>query len=150
MTNYIFFFGFLVCEKRYKKCPKISIYFLEYDFDEFFFSILQADKQEAGPSGIKEEKKGAADEKMEEDDLLDDGLLPSDLFGDTDIFKLMNANEGDVDIDDAALDDAEKEDGENKNPAEDEDSKASNDLADALGLSNFNLDSKGIMYYILI
>ena len=82
---------------------------------------------------------------MEEDDLLDgDGLLPSDLFGDTDIFKLMNANEGDVDIDDAALDDAEKEDSENnKNPAEDEDSKASNDLADALGLSNFNLDSKG-------
>ena len=79
---------------------------------------------------------------MEEDDLLDDGLLPSDLFGDTDIFKLMNANEGDVDIDESALDDAEKEDGENKNPAEDEDSKASNDLADALGLSNFNLDSK--------
>lgn len=141
--------AFWCVKKDTKNAQKYHYIFLNMILTSFF-SILQADKQEAGPSGIKEEKKGAADEKMEEDDLLDDGLLPSDLFGDTDIFKLMNANEGDVDIDDAALDDAEKEDGENKNPAEDEDSKASNDLADALGLSNFNLDSKGIMYYNLI
>ena len=85
---------------------------------------------------IKSEKKG--DEKMDvDDDLLpgDEDLLPSDLFGD-DIFKIMNDPSADGDlgeIDDSALDDAEKADNEdNDMKNEDEDSKASNDLADAL------------------
>ncbi len=69
------------------------------------------------------------------EDLGDDDLLPSDLFGD-DIFKIMDdpsAAGGLEDIDDSALDDAEKEDKANADAeSSNKDSKANNELADAL------------------
>ena len=113
----------------------------------------KAKEKEAKEKEVKAEKK-VEDEKMEiEDDLPlgdDEELqLPSDLFGD-DLFKsIMDdpSGAGDLgDIDDSALEDAEKADAEdNKAEVDDEDSKVSNELEMALNDTlgpNFKMDTK--------
>ena len=104
------------------------------------------DKKAEQKNEVKEITK---DEKVEMEDELplnDDDLLPSDIFGD-DLFKnILGAGDPSGvdelgDIDDQALEEAEKADEEENKGTED--SKESSELADALGLGpGFKLDTK--------
>ena len=103
----------------------------------------KSDEKAGKEDGIGKVEEDA--EKMEVDEeLLPGDLLPSDLFGD-DIFKsLMDGDgaEGLEDIDETALEEAEKEDEANKEKAAD--SKHDDDLVNAIAsnLPDFKLDSK--------
>ena len=90
---------------------------------------LEALKKEALEDDSTVEKKGVKEEEKNEDE---DLMLPSDLFGDTDIFSIFKGTGTDIDIDDSALDEAEEVDGDEMSAEQQQAAAVNKELSEGL------------------